>query len=496
MAQKVFRDAVHNMISLELDDTNAAPWEYGDALLLTLIDAPEMQRLRRISQLGFASHIYPCAEHSRFSHALGVMHLAKRILMLLMTRHPGLISREMALHIKAAALLHDVGHGPFSHVFEEIYPHAPRHEEWGRQIVLRPQGLSEKIRQFAEARQQNGEPLLAGIATLLASPPPTGAAIGRQIIASQLDADRMDYLLRDAHFTGVDYGRYDLEWLLHSLRVGEVAGVPRLCVDITKGPSALESYMTARNHMYRQVYDHKTVRAFEILLTLLFRTILDYWQRKDTPPPATPPVLERFIAAALAGNIPAVEDFLALDDTVILYALGEWAALDPQGDPLLRDLVWKSRLLRHRQPVYRRLRWRLARGGEITDGIQEPEFFHALAAFFDAEGATPLPLQDPTGGELTLPVRLLVMVDKLERTPYAHLQYHGGQGEEPIYVVQSANRVVAAEQASSHMDFLGRSRWQMARVFVDPRAETAVRQLVHHRFHHPWATLADQEGSR
>ncbi|MBF0611313.1 MAG: HD domain-containing protein [Magnetococcales bacterium] len=467
------------MISLELGDS-PLPWEYGDPLLLQLIDTPEMQRLRHISQLGLASRIYPSAEHSRFSHALGVMHLARRILEILMTRQPGLIGRELAVQIKVAALLHDVGHGPFSHVFQEIYPNAPHHEYWSQQIVLRGNGPAGLIRAFAASQGYDGEVWIREIIAFLGEAPLQGVrGVGKQIIASQLDADRMDYLLRDAHFTGVDYGRYDLEWLLHSLRVGMVAGNPRLCVDISKGPSALESYLTARNHMYRQVYDHKTVRAFESLLTLLFRTLTTYWHQQGRVPQATPQPLADFLAAAMTGGVPSVEHYLALDDTVILYALRSWANLPDSGDPLLRDLAWKSRLLQHRHPVYRRLKWHAFAGGEeVDDSIEDVNFFQDILAFFQQEQDTLLVIED----NVSLPVKLLVLVDCLDRTPYAHLHYRVTQGGEPVYVIQRGEKVTAAEEASSTIDFLGHARQRLARVFVDPRAMTAVQGLIREKF--------------
>ncbi|MBF0127046.1 MAG: HD domain-containing protein, partial [Magnetococcales bacterium] len=131
MTRKVFRDAVHNMISLHRERNGPAPdpADWGDALLLDLIDVPEMQRLRRIRQLGPAARIYPSAEHSRFSHALGVMHLAKRILSgLAQPSQTPSLPREEMLQVKVAALFHDIGHGPYSHVFDHLHPDMESHE--------------------------------------------------------------------------------------------------------------------------------------------------------------------------------------------------------------------------------------------------------------------------------------------------------------------------------------------------------------------------------
>ncbi|MBF0285643.1 MAG: HD domain-containing protein, partial [Magnetococcales bacterium] len=125
------------MIALHREEDGPAvdPVEWGDALLLDLIDTPPVQRLRRIRQLGLATRVYPSGEHSRFSHALGVMHLAKRILALLHRQDPHLFTPVERLAVKTAALLHDVGHGPFSHVFEHLHPAIGPHEAWGWRII-------------------------------------------------------------------------------------------------------------------------------------------------------------------------------------------------------------------------------------------------------------------------------------------------------------------------------------------------------------------------
>lgn len=478
MAHKVFRDAVHDMISLHRESARPSddPVEWGDGLLLALIDTPEMQRLRRIRQLGHAARIYPSAEHSRFSHALGVMHLAKRLLVALAGRYPGLLSRQEMLAVKVSALLHDVGHGPFSHVFDHLFPACGSHEARGWLLLTREEGeLAPVIRHHCQRLGLDAEGFFQHLARLL-RPTPAGQTepIGRQIISSQLDVDRMDYLLRDAHFTGAVYGRFDLEWLLHSLRVREVNGAARLCVDISRGLAALESYVAARDHMYRQVYDHKTVRAFEVTLTHLFETLAWLRQGGRLPEAVVPGEVGRFLDHVMSHGEPPLPAtlFLALDDSVIEYALHHWADLPPTAG--LAELSWKSRMLRDRRPLYRRLRWRL--GGDVSEVIEEPGLAQAVEGFFLERAETLIALDHGS-----VPLRLLTRVDRLDRAPYAHLQYMAGR-ENPIHVVDGGNPPRAAEHASGLINFLGQCRRRQARVFVDPRALEAVTGMVRERF--------------
>ncbi len=491
MSHKVFRDAVHDMISLHRERGGPAAdgVDWGDALLLALIDTPELQRLRRIRQLGPAARVYPSAEHSRFSHALGTLHLAKRILATLCHPQP-LLDRQRMLQVKVAALFHDVGHGPYSHVFELIAPGMASHEAWGWRILSARRQPRRIIEQHCRRLGLAVDSFFRGLAAILdPAAKGDGQHIGRQVISSQLDADRMDYLLRDAHFTGVSYGRYDLEWLLHSLRGRQMAGETRLCVDISKGPAALESYIHARDHMYRQVYDHKTVRAFEMATVHFFRLLRHLVERTGVPPPGTPPALAALLRAMVADGEPGLDDYLRLDDTVIDYAIGQWAEMVP-ATALEAELRWKSRSLRDRKPIYRRLRWR---GPGMVGGnerIDDPAVAALVSDFFTERAEEPISLPDGEGGHRTLPLKLLARVDRVERAPYAHLQYMSGRAD-PIHVVDGTGRVLPAERASAQINLLGQSRRRLVQVFVDPRAVDAVKALVAEHFSRPEVGLAD-----
>ena len=224
-----------------------------EALLFRLINAAEFQRLRRVRQLGFASLAYPGADHSRYSHSLGVMETARKMIEQL--RRSFAIDEQEETICLCACLLHDLGHGPFSHVFERVSGFD--HEELTRGIV---EDSSSQVHQVLAAHEAG---LPARVAAFMAGTglPPFLC----DILSSQLDADRLDYLLRDNLMTGSRYGDYDLTWLLHALTIDEGSG--RLAVT-WKGVSAVEAYLQSRFHMYRNVYFHKVVRSAEGMVKL------------------------------------------------------------------------------------------------------------------------------------------------------------------------------------------------------------------------------------
>ncbi len=321
MKDRVFRDPVHGLIE----------FKGNDRPLADLLDTHAMQRLRRIKQMGFAWLVYPGAEHSRFGHALGAFHIAQRV-----TRRLDL-DDPLARHVKVAALLHDVGHGPFSHAWEHVFP-GQSHEGWGGRIVTENSELAEAL-----------EALEPGLPATLRSFWGKGYVphFARKLVSSQLDVDRLDYLLRDGHYSGAGYATYDLDWIIHAIQVAEVhAGHPDpfdLVIDYRRGMYAVEQYLFARSYMYAQVYHHKTVRSAEwmFIKTLERFAVL---ARQDLEPPGLP------IAGAMArGGTISVDDYLRLHDVSISTAMDIWAGHDGgpgASDPILRDLA--SRLLDRR----------------------------------------------------------------------------------------------------------------------------------------------------
>ena len=302
MAEKIIRDPVHDVIAFRLERP-------ADALLFRLINAAEFQRLRRIRQLGFASLAYPGADHSRYSHSLGVMETARKMLGQLRQSHP--IDEAEETVLLATCLLHDLGHGPFSHVFERVSGF--RHEELTQRIIEDPDS---QVHQVLAAHDGS---LPDRVAQLLAGRS-RGGFLG-DILSSQLDADRLDYLLRDNLMTGSRYGDYDLGWLLHALTIDEASG--RLAVT-WKGVSAVEAYLQSRYHMYRNVYFHKVVRSAEGMVKLVLQRAgrLAVQERLAWPP------RDNVVYKALLGQRLSTAEFTDLDDISMLQCFKLWTAAD------------------------------------------------------------------------------------------------------------------------------------------------------------------------
>jgi uncharacterized protein len=299
MPEKIIRDPVHDVIAFRMDRPL-------DALCFNLINTAEFQRLRRIRQLGMASLAYPGADHSRYTHSLGVMETARKMLEQL--RLSIRIDDAQANLCIIAALLHDLGHGPFSHVFETVT--GVHHEDVTQQLILDDaSGVHRALAQHDKALPNRI------VAFLRVHPKRTFL---HDVIASQLDADRFDYLLRDNLMTGSRYGSFDLEWLIHAVTIDQPS--QRLAIDY-KGVSAVEAYLQARFNMYRNVYFHKVVRAAEGMVRLaLQRARRLAVQRRLTWPPVGDPTHK-----ALLGQQLSIGEFVDLDDISILHCFKVWS---------------------------------------------------------------------------------------------------------------------------------------------------------------------------
>ena len=310
LSQRNYRDPLHNMISLDEAITD-------DRLIVELIDSAEFQRLRRIKQLGLAMFTYQGAEHSRFTHSIGVMHLMTRALNLLGAHYP--ISAEARVVGRAGALLHDLGHGPFSHVMEKVFHF--HHEAWTRRIVLDPDTeINRVLRRFDGQLPEK----LASMYDHNYKP-----AFVSQLVSSQLDCDRMDYLLRDSLMTGAKYGIYDLEWVLHALKIEQDSD--RVYVE-TKGLYAVEEYLQARYYMFRQVYFHRTLRSAEAVLVSTLKRARAMMDIDELGFRMRGSVFEKM----LAGEQVTTGEYLQLDDTDVTFHLKQWSR---DKDPLLADLA-------------------------------------------------------------------------------------------------------------------------------------------------------------
>ncbi len=310
MAERIYRDPVHNIIALDEADPD-------DRLLVRLIDTPEFQRLRRIKQLGLALFTYQGAEHSRFSHSLGVMHLMRRALTQLGHRYP--IDRETRLVAMCAALLHDIGHGPFSHVMEAVLGY--RHEEWGARIILDEGTMVHRL-----LRERDRELPHRVVAVLQHTYRPRFIS---QLVSSQMDVDRFDYLLRDSLMTGAKYGFYDLEWILHTL---EISPEQECLYVAAKGLYAVEEYLQARYYMFRQVYFHRNLRTAEAMLRSIFRRAIDLVARGQL----ASLVPDSVMAKILRREALSTAEYLAFDDYDVMFHIKWWTG---DSDPILSDLA-------------------------------------------------------------------------------------------------------------------------------------------------------------
>jgi len=335
------QDAVHGLMEFAGLETS----------VIDVLRFPELQRLRRVRQLGLSYQVYPAAEHSRFAHALGAAYLAIRFCHQLrdatggflgpLMRPDPAITRDVAL----AALLHDLGHGPLSHVWErqvagfshadwcnamdlEQTPALSRlkwHELVGQGLIAWPDGpLHEHLERQEELTSERIRHLLLGTYEVPYLP---------QILSSDIDVDRCDFVRRDSHMTGVAHGRYDLNWLLSTATVtadGSLFGF-----DERKAPAVIEQFLVARRALYKTVYRHKTVRSGEGLVGL-FLDRLKHWLAGNPRGGPRFPFFPSY-RKILLGQPLSPEELLQLDD----YSLGVMIDYFQTGsdDDILGDLA-------------------------------------------------------------------------------------------------------------------------------------------------------------
>lgn len=261
----VIRDPIHGFIKL----TN---------LEKEIINHPVFQRLRRIKQLSWTDMVYPGANHTRFEHSLGVMHLASRIYdtiwekdknVLIDFKIPEDVKNRMRQIVRLAALLHDLGHGPFSHSSENLFPSNDkgipyRHEDYSINIIEKY--LTNLIEN--DSYISNHGIKIKEITQMLGGETVNYSQLfWKNIISSQLDADRMDYLLRDSYYTGTKYGWFDLERIIETIKIAPDTESDSLQICTEKGGiHAAESLILARYSMFNQVYFHKVRRGYDLIL--------------------------------------------------------------------------------------------------------------------------------------------------------------------------------------------------------------------------------------
>ena len=326
------RDPVHGLIvfgrsgNRKRDQTDRIAWD--------LMNTPEFQRLRRIRQLGFSELVFPGATHSRFAHSVGVYHTARRLADAIARQRNDYDSDRERVAL-LAALLHDIGHGPFSHAFELVSATGPTktHEDWSAEIVRDDTTAVNRLLRHVDER------LPGQIGALLKEEEPKD--VYATIVSSQFDADRLDYIQRDRMQTGIESGHVDCDWLFDCLEVGSVTiddnnpyNAACLCLG-PKGLSVAEEYLEARFRLYRMVYLHKTTRAAEKMLATLLNAVA---KTTNSGRASHAPVLRY-----LTSENPTIGSYLDLDDTAI------WSTLRFYEDHDDRRIADLAKRLRNRQ---------------------------------------------------------------------------------------------------------------------------------------------------
>lgn len=290
------RDPIHGFIELN-------EWEK------TIIDRPEFQRLRRIKQLSLSDMVYPATNHTRFEHSLGVMHVATQMFDNIVQRDREFLQGELGYNepalerqrilIRFASLLHDIGHPPFSHAAEELMPikdaskgERYNHEDYSIAII------SKRFKEYIDYYKHNYLKITADeVCELLKDEPfSAGQLFWRNLINSQLDADRADYLLRDSYHAGVNYGKYDLKRILRTLTVSQDPETESFLIGIDKsGWHAAEGLIIARYQMFSQVYFQHTRKAYDRHLLEAIKALLKYYAQSDMFPPPTAECLDKYL---------------------------------------------------------------------------------------------------------------------------------------------------------------------------------------------------------
>jgi len=304
---KVLKDPVHSYIHINYE------------VVWNCLDSKEFQRLRRIRQLGGDFQVYPTAEHSRFSHSLGVYEIVRRMVTEIKS-----LSMELSEYDKIcvmlAGLLHDVGHGPFSHAFEHITNHS--HEDYTAKIILGETELNQVLTEVSPRLPED-------IVSIIEHNHPND--ILNQIISGQLDADRMDYLLRDSYFSATSYGQFDLERILRTMRVRKIDENKKALVVKYTGIHSVEDYIMARYQMYWQVYYHPVARSYEAVFIQLFNRLKDIF--KDNKEYFSD---MKVLIPFLEKNVVSVEEYFKLDENSLLYCC---SLIQDKEDKVAADLA-------------------------------------------------------------------------------------------------------------------------------------------------------------
>ena len=393
---KVFKDPVHRYVRVK------------DQVIWDLIATPEFQRLRRIKQLGTTYLTFHGAEHSRFNHSLGVYEIVRRMINKMESQEGW--NKEERLVCLCAALLHDLGHGPFSHSFEKVF--SLDHEEFTKKIILEDTNVNAVLSRIA-----SDFPLK--VAQVIDKSYADKLVVS--VISSQIDADRMDYLLRDAYYTGVSYGQFDMERILRVMRPTE----DQIVIKST-GMHAVEDYIMSRYQMYWQVYFHPVTRSAEVILTKIFHRVKKLYE-EGYQFKMDPTLLLSFFKGEVSLN-----DYLQLDESVINFYFQRWQHED---DEILRDLC--SRFIN--RFLFKYVEYDPKKHKENNKKLQnlfhqagiDPDYYLAIDSSSDlpydvyraGEGRIPIYLQMPSGEEKELSTYSVIVESITGKTREDHKMY-------------------------------------------------------------------------
>lgn len=299
--EKVFKDPIHKYVHVK------------DQLIWDLIKTKEFQRLRRIKQLGTLYLAFHTAEHSRFGHSLGVYEIVRRMIDESFVGREAWNNKDRPLAL-CAALLHDLGHGPFSHSFEKIFN--TDHEAFTQEIITGNTEVNEVLSRVSETFPQE-------VADVINKTHKNKLVIS--MISSQIDADRMDYLQRDAYFTGVSYGIFDMERILRLMRPSKDEVLIK-----ESGMHAVENFIMSRYQMYWQIYFHPVSRGGEVLLNNCLKRVKQLY-KEDYQFKMYPKEFIPFFEGTIT-----IDQYVELDEVTVLFYLKKWIH---EEDEILSDLA-------------------------------------------------------------------------------------------------------------------------------------------------------------
>lgn len=337
--QRFFRDPIHGQLRFERVDLTAAPPKEDREgrriswVVQKLVDSPEFQRLRQIRQNGLTSYVFYGAEHSRFAHSLGVCHLAREMFDAITRNTDAELDLDCRLRTICAGLLHDIGHGPFSHLIEEVLKEAEvkfDHEVMTTRIILEDTKVNRVLKEVDPALPEIIAPYIDKERR-----DPKADHWSYRIVSSQLDADRLDYLHRDAAGAGLIGHGFDLPRLLDMLE--HVEGT-RIAVD-RRGIAAVEAYLVVLDQMYRAVYFHKTIRSASHLLSGVLRRAFELFKGGDKSIFGDNPVRALFEQ----GHEISLRDYVRITESHVWALIDRWSDCR---DKVLSDLA--SRVLERR----------------------------------------------------------------------------------------------------------------------------------------------------